>query len=298
MGDYREYQHRNLRGPDGIANSIILTRSYPGNQYLSFLIVEGDSDSVFYRTFIDEDKCQISNAYNKLAAIQVLTILEQEGLPGILVIVDADFDILEGNCPSSRNLLFTDTHDLETMIIGSPALEKVLNAFGSAEKIRQFTLDTGKDMRTLLLEVSLPIGYLRLVSLREGLALTFENIDFSRFIHREKLTFNQQTCLQTVKNKSQRPDITDAQLITGIQQVKNDNHDPWHVCCGHDLVNILSIGLLKAIGTYNTNEVKPDILERSLRLAYEHSHFYKTQLYASIQQWEADNEPFLILAQE
>jgi hypothetical protein len=47
-----------------------------------------------------------------------------------------------------------------------------------------------------------------------------------------------------------------------MQAVKKDNHDPWHVCCGHDLIQVLSVGLHKAIGTWSTNDVKPDVLER------------------------------------
>lgn len=40
------------------------------------------------------------------------------------------------------------------------------------------------------------------------------------------------------------------------------------------------------------------MLEVCLRLAYEHSHFCKTQLYVSIQQWEAANTLFIVLKQE
>lgn len=298
MGDYSEYRYRSLRSPDSIANKIILTRQYPGKELLSFLIVEGDTDRNFYKTFVDNDKCEITIAYSKRAAVQVLSILEKEEFPGALVIVDADFDILEGKFPPSRNVLFTDTHDLETMLMRSPAFEKVLGEFGSEEKIGQFTRTAGKDVRAMLLECSIPIGYLRWVSLREDLALRFEDIDFTRFIDRETLTIDQQNFIQTVKNKSQRHDIADTRLKAGIQDVKDDTHDPWHICCGHDLVSILSIGLRKAIGNGNANDVKSEFLERSLRLAFERSHFYRTHLYLSIQSWEKANEPYMILARE
>ena len=51
------------------------------------------------------------------------------------------FDILEGTVPLSQNLLFTDTHDLETMLLNSPALEKVLSEHGSETKINNFAKD-------------------------------------------------------------------------------------------------------------------------------------------------------------
>jgi hypothetical protein len=83
-----------------------------------------------------------------------------------------------------------------------------------------------------------------------------------------------------------------------MYNVRDDTHDPWHVCCGHDLVWILSVGLRKTIGTWDTKDVRPDSLERSFRLAFERSYFYRTQLYVSIQQWEEANTPFVILAVE
>ncbi len=302
MGDYSDYRQRSGggRSPDGIANKIISTRKYPGNDFLSFLIVEGDTDNKFYASFVDKNRCQIIVAFNKSLVIQVISILERETFPGALAIVDADFDILESNPPSSSNVVLTDTHDLETMIIRSPAFEKVLGEFGSEEKIHQITQKIGKDIRTLLLECGTPLGYLRWVSLRENLSLAFEDLNFSKFISRDSLTIDRHELIQAVKNKSQRPDISEARLKASIQDLQNDAHNAWYVCCGHDLIRILSRGLHGAFsrGKNDTRDASPDILEISLRLAFEHSHFYKTHLYLSVQNWERANAPYVILALE
>ena len=295
MGDLSEYQKREPRNPDGIANAIIFKRNYPGNEHLSFLIVEGDTDRRLYRTFVDEARCNINVAYSKSTVLEVLSILEQNNFPGILVIVDADFDALAGKYPTSPNIVFTDTHDLETMIIKSPALEKVLSEFASEEKINQFIRKRDKDVLAVLIECSKPIGYLRWASLQEGLSLTFEGLVFGKFIDKEQLTVGEAKLFKTVKDKSGRQNIADSQLKKSAQTIKKDSHDPWHVCCGHDLVSVLSIGLCKAIGSWNAGDVKIDVLERSLRLAYERAHFQQTQLYTSIQQWEQANTPFVVL---
>ncbi len=303
MGYYsRDYTNRELRGPEGIATNIIKNyRHYPDKKFLSFLIVEGDTDSKFYKTLVDTDKCQVTIAYSKSTALQVLSILEKEAFPGILVIVDADFDILEGKSPPSRNVLFTDTHDLETMIIKSPALEKVLGILGSEGKIRQVSQSVKKDVRALLLECGTPIGCLRWVSLRENLSLKFEDLEFAKFINKDALNIEQSHFIKAVKDKSQRPDLPDRRLEVHMQEVRKEISDPcWYICCGHDLVSILSVALHKTIGTYNSNDVRvrPDNLENFLLAAFERSHFYKTQLYLSIQQWEKTNTPFVILALE
>lgn len=295
MGGYREYSKREIRGPDGVANAIILKRQYPGNEFLSFLMVEGETDKKLYKTFVNENRCNITVAYTKSIALAALSILEQNGFPGILVIIDTDFDALENKVLSNPNVLYTDTHDLETMLIKSPALEKVLGEFGSENKIEQFKRQTGKDVRSILLEYGLPIGYLRWVSLQNGYSLKFENLDFSKFLDKERLVVGESKLIKTVKDKSQRQNIPNEQIEISIKELKVSNHDPWHLCCGHDLIGILSFGLHRVIGTNDTGNVTPVIIERSLRLAYEHSHFQQTHLYVSIRRWEEANKPFVVL---
>ena len=78
---------------------------------------------------------------------------------------------------------------------------------------------------------------------------------------------------------------------------KNIKHDPWQICCGHDLVKIIAIALGKLIGTNNKKEVLPDVLERSLRLAYEEAYFIKTKLYQDICTWDNNNHPYKVLFQ-
>ena len=117
--------------PNRIANKIRLLRTqYTG----SFLIAEGDTDTRVWENLVDSTKCCVENAFNKDNAVKVLNILEQANFAGVLAVVDADFDILEKTVPLSRNLLLTDTHDLETMLLKSPALEKVLREqYGSVK---------------------------------------------------------------------------------------------------------------------------------------------------------------------
>lgn len=80
-----------------------------------------------------------------------------------------------------------------------------------------------------------------------------------------------------------------------ILSVYNEKHAPWEVCRSHDLVKILAIALHKLIGTNNKKEVEPDILERSLILAYEKAWFIKTEVYQDICTWEKNNQPFKVL---
>ncbi len=273
---------------DREANQIrLLRQTFPG----AFLLVEGSSDKIFYERFIDRLTCRLvivsGKPSSKLRVIEVLRILEQSNFKGVLAIIDADFERLETLLYTSPNLLRTDTHDLETMLIKSPAFDKVIAEFGSEEKI------ANRDVRIILLEIGISVGYLRWISLCDDLNLSFDiNINF---FNEKTLQIDEIKLIREVKNKSQKHSIKDEDLQQRLTSQKNNGHDPWEVCCGHDLVKILSTMLRKAIGSNETADVEQNRLERNLRLAYEEVYFCTTQIYQEIQVWESKNFPFKVL---
>ena len=277
--------------PDRIANKIRLLRTQ--SQYRgSFLIVEGDTDARLWKNLVDSTKCRVENAYNKKNAVTVLNILEQGNFAGVLAVVDADFDILEGSVSLSQNLLFTDTHDLETMLLKSPALDKVLLEHGSEDKIKSFA----KDIRQTLLESAKVIGYLRWASLKFDYCLKFEDLAFKKFVDDRTLILNQSELIKTVKNNSQKQGLDEPEITAKMDSLKTNNQNMWYICCGHDMICILSIALCKALGSCNSKQVDPNVLEINLRLAYESAHFRLTKLYIAIQTWEQTNQPFEVLS--
>ncbi|WP_341732813.1 DUF4435 domain-containing protein [Microcoleus sp. EPA2] len=278
--------------PSYIANQIRLLRNQPKFTEHSFLIAEGDTDARVWKNLVDSTKCRVEIAHNKNNAVKVLNILERDNFAGVLGVVDADFDILEGTVPLSPNLLFTDTHDLETMLLKSPALEKVLLEHGSEDKIKGF----GKDVRQTLLESARIIGYLRWASLKFDYCLRFEDLAFNKFINKETLALNESDLMKAVKNNSQQPGLNETEVKTKMDSLKTNAHDMWYICCGHDMIAILSIALCKALGSCNSKQVESNVLEKDLRLAYESGHFRLTKLYVSIQRWEQTNQPFQVLS--
>ena len=276
---------------DRFANQLRLRRSIFSG---TFLLVEGSSDRTFYERFVDRTACQIEvvsgKPSSKLRTIAVLDILEKSSFLGVVGIVDADFDRLETSPYTSPNLLRTDTHDLETMLLNSPALDKLLAEFGSSEKITKFG-----DVRAALVATGMSIGYLRWISQCDELNLTFNDIKFTKFIDEQSLQIDELKLIQEVKNKSQALSLDNQKLQQRLANQKKDSYDPWQVCCGHDLVEILSLSLRKVIGTMKPTDIESDSLERALRLAYEEAYFRKTHLYVAIQQWECSNQPFRVL---
>jgi Protein of unknown function (DUF4435) len=278
---------------NSISNEIRMLRTvFDG----SFLIVEGNTDKKVYQNFIEPKHCRIKcvefkNDSNKKRVIEIIEILSADKkFTGAIGIVDADFDNLEAKNQNVGNLFLTDFHDLECLILISPALEKVLAEVGSENKINKF----GKDIRETLFEIGSFIGYFRWISLSDELNLTFEDLDFGKFIDKNNLNFSLDSGITTVKNKSQKLSIDNAHISQQINNLASQNCDKKQVACGKDLVETLSLALQKVLGTNNANSVTSDIIARDLRLAYEFEFFILTDLYQNIKEWEIQNVPFKV----
>ncbi len=278
-----------------IANEIRMTRSQFNG---SFLIVEGETaDLRVYGRLVDREICQIIPAHGKENAVNSLSILDGEEFVGVLAIVDADFWRLDGKEPQTTNLFITDSHDLETMLLKSLALEKLLDEFGSKGKMDRCVQKKGLNIRQLLLDIGRPLGYFRWISQRDGHALTFAGVVYSKFVDRRTLSLHVPKMINTIKNKSGRHALDDNRLQNLINDAVDEKHNLWDVCSGHDLVRILSIGLCQVLGSNKQDNVNPEMLEKFLRTGYETIYFYTTDLYKSLKNWEQDNSPFRLFAE-
>ena len=279
----------NLDG-NTIANLIRMRRS-SGSFEGTFVIVEGRSDKLVYEELFDKGNCTFIVSQGKENAIGAIEILDEDNFQGALAIIDADFSRLEGQAISSLNIILTDEHDLETMLIKSPAFDKLIKELGSEDKIRQFN----QNIREFLILEGKKLGYLRWLSLKKDLCLKFEDLSFKKFVDTVSLKIDDKKLVTTVKNHSQKQELSELDILNSLEGLRDNAHDPWQVCCGHDLIGIISIGLTKAWGTKNTHEVQLELLQRELRLAYEKSYFLNTQLYLSLQEWEKNNISYKIL---
>ncbi len=274
-----------------IANDVRLSRTLHKG---TFLVLEGDTDARVYGRFICEKDCMVIPAHGKDNAIGALEILESDGFDGILTIVDADFWHLENIKPNSENLLLTDTHDLETMILKtSNLLERILSEFGKRERIRNLA----GPVQTMVIEATLPIGLLRWLSSasRDNIPIKFRKLPFENFVDKTKLQTNVDELINEAKKNVRDAEVDEESLKIKIKSMKNEGYDPWQVCSGHDMVEILTIGLRFTFGNRKAKALTAEVVEGMLRMAYEYSHFCVTRLYKSIKNWENANPPFKIL---
>lgn len=262
----------------------------------AFLLVEGGEDARLYGSFIDTSSCKIIVAHGKLNVLDALASLRAQDPRIALAIIDADFMILDGNAPSDSDVLLTDLHDLEAMLLTSPALERVLREYSDDRDAKP--RESAPRVRERLLELGLPIGLLRWLSHREGRGWLFKDMDFGCFIDDKTLVLAKPKLLDEIQTRSRKGALLPDDIWPRTDALAAMNGDPWHICCGHDLVMLLAIGLRRVWGTHKDAEVSRERIEQSLRLAYTRADFTATRLHAQLRAWEDAHAPYRILAPE
>ena len=258
-----------------------------------FLVVEGRDDRLFFEQFADPS-CWVITGDGKADVINVVKMLEADRVPGIVGIVDADFDHVEGQRSSSNNVIVLETVDLEALLVRSAALERVLVELGSRDKVARF----GRDVRDELVAGAAWVGCLKLHSLRSELQLRFEGLRYRRFVDNKSLTIGIRILIQEVLNRSGRRDLAHGDLERAMLSIHETVDDCWSISYGADMVEILAIGLRKTLGTNSAGVVKPEIVKRCLRLAFQWSDLRGSGLDRGLREWAGRNSGYSVLAPE
>lgn len=267
--------------PYDIINNIRMTKSmFKG----SFLVVEGTTDAKIYENLINSNNCNIITALGKTNVLAIVDLIDTCMIKGVLAIVDSDFSKLDGLTPNSENLLFTDTHDLETMIINSPSFNKITNEFVVKEKVPQET-----SFLEILLNNGAYLGYLRWLSSdkKQNLALKFKNLYFDNFIDKETISVDIDKLINEIEKNTTNFNADKEKLKKEVLELINKKeHNLFDVCCGHDLVEIFAIAVQDAYGNRKSRGITYELLDGMIRLSYEYIYFLETDLGKSVKKWE------------
>ena len=251
----------------------------------SFLLVEGASDSKFFRRYVGGDFTELVICSGKLPAVEAIDALNSRNFAGAVAVVDDDFDAVIG-VPAAVNLLKTDTHDLETLVLSSSALEYVLREKGDPTRIARFEDGAGTSVVDALIERASVFGRLRF--LNDGPMSFRAEMDKAfrpwKFFDAATWKLNHDALRLAYANAIGVSESDLDRLLGSIPQMPI-----WNLVHGHDALVILTIGLRQVLGACQCSEAD---LSSWLRLAYSKAEFDKTSLYASMVQWESSSVTF------
>jgi hypothetical protein len=235
-------------------------------------------------------------AEGKDNVLGAMEIIRQRAYPGVLAIVDADFDHIENAVLPFNDVAVTDTHDIETMMLSTSAFQKVLlrNGFGAPGRIQvdaqEFELSAA-ELLSRLLSAGLRIGYLRWASKQNNLKIDFDRIDYARVVDASTLVFREDRLEAEVLRSSTAEAGNWADIQACANALVNAGDDPWQVCNGHDLAAMLALHLGRITGSPVTRKT----VEGDLNLGYSFDQFRKTRLHGLVTSWEQRNPPKRIL---
>lgn len=273
-----------------IANTARLMRTLFAG---AIIITEGDTDARVFKRFFNITRSRFVPSNGKPNAIRATLRLDGEHFSGLLTIVDADFDYLESIHPPSPNILYSDMHDLETMLLSSSALIKVLSELLPVP--RATTMPT--PVLDLAFQAALPLGYFRWLSspYKENLGLKFKGIVFTQFIAMPSLVTDIDSMInEVVRNTGSSSHDVIATKVK-LHALTTGSHDKWQVCSGHDLVEVIFLALKYHWGNHRAQTITLDVFDAMLRIAYDETDFKSSNLFRKIREWETRNPHFEVL---
>ena len=235
------------------------------------LVVEGADDKEVYEKVTDASSVCIYVDCNCDKHLVILNALNSCYGNRLLAIKDADFDRLDGTLPPYSNLVLTDTHDMEGMIV-----EECLSELQGedAERCENITLD---DIYSELEDIS----YLKWFNHINHCGINFSDATLDLDI---KAYFN--ACVANTNNVV-GVSLADMYAFKGAHQGVSKKD----LCNGHDLFERIYV---RAKAAKVSNFAKKTFFRR-LRRAYPGDKFITTSLYQDIRKWEAVNG-YVVLA--
>ena len=291
--------------------------TYPGMRENVFVITEGPYDLDVYDRCFNSDTCFLRIANSKENVCEIVegicsgntsaTETESGHVHSrterrIIGIIDSDYSLFDRSPKESeRNIFRTDTHDLETMLIVSGALENAIeiiekNALPQTFSQKVYGSLRQGNLRTALTQAAWYLGLAVFVNNQAGLNISFKHINckkrdtFSRFVNAETLECDIDALKKVILEKNAE---RGEEFIDAFDEIIRDSGGyyfeyPWHICRGHDLICILLRDLNLRYSLRDGEEIKGRDLERLLRRNYRAVYFADTDLCRQICDWEEE----------
>ncbi|ACA85149.1 DUF4435 domain-containing protein [Shewanella woodyi] len=250
-----------------------------------WLVVEGDSDGVFFSTkrLHKSPNTIVALGWENVVGV-ISQVIEESITKAVFGFIDRDYREELGVVVDESYIVTTDFRDLEISLFESSSLHRLIVEYGSKFKL---PLDSNEEVdldeiKVKIYSIASKMGRLRYFSLKEGYNYPIKKLDFSKFIDQKTLELDESKLINQINAKSENKinsdllnTILSAKLPTTLCDAKN-------ICSGHDVVELLGLALKKVWGTNNSGEVAREKLESSFRIGYSNEEFSQTTMYKKL----------------
>ena len=229
------------------------------------LVVEGPDDKEVYEKVTDAASVCIYVDCNCEKHFVILDALNNRYAHRLLAIKDADFDRVEGKRHPYPNLVLTDTHDMEGMIVS-----ECLSELQGDDAVRC----QGINLADIYAELE-DVSYLKWFN-----HVNHYGINFSETTLDLNINAYFSACIANTKKSVS---VTLADMYTF--KSANPRVPKKELCNGHDIFERIYV---RAKAANTANYAKKPFFRR-LRRAYPRDSFVNTVLLQAIKAWEASN---------
>jgi hypothetical protein len=261
----------------------------------AIILLEGDDDAKVFGKLIDRAAAQTEVAFGKSNALTALDLLEDEGFPGVLAIVDADFDRIMKIDHKLENLFFVDHHDLDSTIFHSEALNLYVREYGDPALFKANFKEDIAALRRCILTASEELAYCRLANTYRTLKLNFKDLPYDDFIKEETLGVDVQRLHGIlVSTIGTRCTLDDIRKYSASERARN--LPITEIVAGHDICAILGIVLRKLLGRRRVVHTWRSEIEAGMRLAFDSVVFRSTAIFQTLADWEKKHPKYRLFA--
>lgn len=272
---------RNLLTGDDLFAEILLLRNVNNK---TFLILEGETDCDCLDPHVEDTLCETIPGYSKSAVLRAIELVDDQGVPGVVGLVDRDWF---GFCelqPQSSNLFITDCYDLDaTVFFSGQIAQRFFSAQGRRAERKAFLIACGaSDVSSVMVKLALPIGYLRFISCRDGYGLKLRDFPLNAAIKQDCMALDIETLVNIACARSGGvPSISKQALVTNLikdlQTIKNGRE----YCSGHDLARALATVVTRRLNLAVSN----DTAARGIRAMFNATELKGTAFYVALKEW-------------
>ncbi len=257
----------------------------------SFLLLEGATDIKRLARVVDEQCCSFVNCFGKETVRDATEILYDEGFPGVLGMVDADFERVLGTITEHEGLIFSEHHDFDLDVASSGCFEPYL--LEVADHVKIDAIGGPRSLFTAIIDSLKPLGALRYSNVRHSLGYSLSRVDMDLFYDGksididemiESVSWGKHDCAESKRN-----------LRAFIDRYNSSNIDLMQLTSGHDFCEALGIALRDFAGSRRAPQTWRSEIEMHFRLAFDREHFQGTSAASAIHAWQAANLPYRLL---
>lgn len=258
----------------------------------SFLIVEGKTDVARFKKYVSKTECSFVNAHSVVKAKEALNLTKERSIPGVLAIVDADFDRLSRKGLIAKDsLLYSTSHDFDLDWVTLRSLETYLNEVGDETKINAF--GGHQEIIKIILECLKPVSVAKFLNRARVFNFKTSGIEASEYY--KKGCDIQGAFVSALISNEHLDESKRLSVMADINKARKKSFDLYQLTNGHDFCSVLGVMLKEELGNRKTQQTWGSEVEKHLRLSFDDTDFTGASIYQDIIDWETTNKPYKIL---